>query len=197
MATLLIIVFVLLVVILCGPQGTTRIYVPGPAEIWTGTGMSFLGRSESGVTFDVHRAFTPVMSDLTGPEVPFDEQWMGAWATISFSVTIFDWAVLAALKANVTLDPFDVAAADIGTPMLANGDYFRLLLYWPNGGSGLYTSMPSARNFPSTYLINDPEPIGVRNQVYPMVFKALKITSKVDGSGVLCNSSTTSKGTAA
>lgn len=167
----------------------SRQYVPGQAQIFTGTGgggaLEFLGTTESGATIQYMRGLEPVMADLAGTQFPFDVQWMGQIAFVRFSIRIFNWDVLDRCQASPAASAGALLAGEMGTPILASGNGKRLLVNYPYAGSPLYPNMPLCRNFHTAILETDTEDVSTRAQVIPMVWVCHKRIDPATGAGTL------------
>lgn len=114
---------------------STKFYVPGPAQIFVGTGASnayqCLGWSEDGVDIEGGGLMTPVKADYAG-DMPADKLLSGQEIMARMTLSRFDATVLASVLAIGYGDGMGVGAANsVGRLVVAEGLAYPLLVYNP------------------------------------------------------------------
>ena len=107
-----------------------QLHVNGEALIKVNAALDTLGVSVDGVDIAIENHAEPVYPATYGPRMPFDEQYFGETARISFTLIFYDEAVLAPLRAISD----NTTEGQIGTPGSlygANSIYKRLLITSP------------------------------------------------------------------
>jgi hypothetical protein len=146
----------------------SQLYVPGPAQIFVGTGASgayvFLGFSESDVRISLSAEFEDVNADYGG-RVAVDSQYMGEQAFASFDIIRYSEAVYNALAARTAsagsitagMAPGSIAAgsvtgAGIGTLMLAEGAAVPICIKSPYVVKSAFSGMNAGYTFGAAWL---------------------------------------------
>lgn len=175
---------------------STRPYVPGPCQIHvdtTGNGLEFLGWSVGDVEPRLQAGHEDVITDFSG-QAPDDVQYFPQTAITSFTLVRFDAAVLNKVLAWINLGTAgSVGAYDVGTLLMAESKFFRVLYYAPyaSAKAAVFPNMIGALNFPASYPIGEiAYPMSVRAQRIRIMLRHLIQWDHVVGNGVLYNSST-------
>ena len=135
----------------------TQIYVPGPAQIFTGTGaadaLEFLGFTEGPVRLNDQAYFEPVMADLSGPRMFLDMQYMGMGSYASGELVRYDEAVLKKLEKRLKGATALYGSGDansIGSLMLGEGYACQVVIKAAYGSKTVFSSgnMSPGRNYP-------------------------------------------------
>lgn len=105
---------------------STHFYVPGPADLGTGTGsskaMQFLGYTRDGVHVREDLLTRAVIADYAGPQMPADVMIIGKILTFTCELVKFDPAVMTLLMARYSGGTAGlILANEIGTLMVAEG----------------------------------------------------------------------------
>ncbi len=185
----------------------SQIFVAGPCEIHCGVGsagaLAFLGWSETGVRVSENPEWDDVPADLSGSRVPYDVQFMGTQAYVSFDLKVWGMDVYNRIAAR--WNPFGAGVpgfmpyGTIGELMIAEGAAFRLLVYPPYKDlkPGVMGTMRSY-NFTKAWLAgpDDINPIGTRAMKIRMIFRAIMARDQF-GNWLLYNDDATGKPAAA
>lgn len=181
----------------------SQFYVPGPARIFAGVGaagaLEFLGFSMDGAMIAIQPRFDDVFSDLGGPAVPEDVQFLGHDARITFQLSRFNAGTFHKVRQFL---PGMAGAVDGGMPnysigslLKAEGLAMRLLVratYGPTspGAKAAYATQRGVYNFPLAYPAEVIEtPVSVRTQLPRMTFRAFPDFISDQGGYTLYNDS--------
>lgn len=157
----------------------SQFFVPGPARIFVGTGsagaLEFLGYTVDGANIAVQPRWDEVFSDLGGPAIPEDIQFLGSDAVIRLTLARYVESVLAKLRAFIRGGTEgSIASYGIGSLLAHEGLAFRLLIvptYQANKAA--YSAQRAAWNFPLTYPVDAIEmPISTRVSLPRISFRA-------------------------
>lgn len=175
-----------------------QVYVPGPVRISVGTGTSgaleMLGLSQQDVRPQIETHFRNVMTSLSGPVIPFDRQFMGKAAQVSFDLALYDEAILLKLMAATTAaSAGTIEANSIGALMRLEQQSVRLLLQFPYASKAAFSgSMLPAMNFPCAHLVGSTSwEAGTENKVVHVTMDTIVLWTTADGTGILWNTTTT------
>lgn len=183
----------------------SQYYSIGPARIAVGTGnagaLEYLGFSLDGVMIAVQPRYDDVFSDLGGPAIPEDVQFLGHDARITFTLSRFNAGVFHKLRA---LLPLASGASDgsapnysIGSLLKSEGLATRLFIratYGPTsaGAKAAYSTARAVYNFPLAYPAEVIEtPISVRVQQPRLAFRAFPDFISDQGGYTLYNADAT------
>jgi hypothetical protein len=170
-------------------------FTTGPCLIYTSTlntssglAYEYLGTSERGATVILGEAWEPVVSDPSGPQVPFDVQYMGQVCYIEIEAMIrWNNPVLQRIDARRLGDtPGTIAANSIGSLMVLEGFTYSLCLVSPYASKAAYTGLEPAWVFPCTWLFGPSRRVLSTRALRPsLIFQAIPQFNFSTGSGVL------------
>lgn len=171
-------------------------YVPGPCSIAIGPysgNLEHLGWAQDGVIIAIQPHWESVYSDILGPIVPEDVQFMGADAVIRFVGARINDSVLAKARAILPgTSEGQWAARAIGTLLLHEGYNWRMLLQFPYQAKAAHSGQRAAYNFPFCYPSDSIETSNsVRASRPRMTWRANPFIQSATGSAVLFNADTT------
>ena len=175
----------------------SQLYVPGPIQIFVGTGASgayqFLGWSEqeTGTRFD--SAWEDVFADVSGPMVPLDVQYFGEQGYVSSTLTRYNEAVLQLLTPRVPgLTAGQMQNGQVGTLMITEGYAIKLFLYCPYISKTVFAagSMVGGYVFGAAWLADTFEvPLSVRVKKPRIVMRAVPVWNAPAGTALLYSTS--------
>lgn len=172
----------------------SQVYVPGPVQIYTGTGTAaaweFLGWSEQGVNFREMASFRDVRSDVSGPEMPLDVQYFGGQAYVSGSFSRYNESTMQkVLKRRVGsgVTAGAIESNGLGAMMVAQGYAFPLCIYCPYSTLAFQSgSIVAGWNFPSAWLSDEFNvDLSVLYKSPRLIFRAIYTWNAVAGSALL------------
>ena len=170
----------------------SQLYVPGPVQIFTGTGgagaYQFLGWSEQETGTRFASRWEDVHSDVSGPMVPHDVQYMGEEAYVSVTLTRYVESVLTTMSARLPgLTPGAMASGQLGSLMLGENFAVKLLLFCPYSAKTVFsTTMVPGYVFSAGWLMDDFEvPLSVRVKKPRLVFRCVPVINVVTGTSQL------------
>lgn len=123
-------------------------YVPGPAQVFVGTGASaayeWLGYSQDGVDVQLIASYRDVFSDFGGPDVPVDSQFMGESGFISMTLNKYNETVLQELagrRVGTGITPGQIEAQGLGSLMIAEGYAYPICIKCPYNTKSFQTGL--------------------------------------------------------
>lgn len=174
----------------------SQFFVPGPARISVGTGtagaLEYLGFSVDGVHISVQPRWDEVFSDLAGPAIGEDNQFLGADGVVQFVLSRHNAAVFHRVRAML-LGGIDGAGAaySLGSLLRAEGLGMRLFIratYGPGspGAKAAYAGQRAVYNFPLCYPMDRIDwTVGIRPLLPRMAFRVWPDIQSIDGSWIL------------
>lgn len=174
----------------------SQYYVPGPTRISVGqhggSTLSFLGWAVDGVTITIQPRHDELFSDLSGPAVPEDVQFLGEDAMIRFTLSRYNDSVLAGVRSfryGGTEGAWESCA--LGSLMKHEGFGFRLFLRSPCQSKSGQTGQRGVWNFPLCYPLEYESNLSLKATKPRVTFRALADIESADGSAILYNSTST------
>ena len=175
----------------------SQFYVPGASRIsvgqYGGSTLSFLGWAVDGVNIAVQPRFDELFSDLSGPAIPEDVQFLGADAVIRFTLARYNESVLAGLRAFLyggTEGSW--GSCVVGSLIKAEGLGHRLFIRSPCQSKVGQTSQRGVWNFRLTYPADAIEmPLSLKATRPRITFRAIADIRSADGSAILYDATTT------
>lgn len=172
-------------------SAATGIFVPGPAQIATGTGSAgaaeFLGYAKEGVRIRETAFKRPVRADFAGTQMPADMALEGKIAMIEVPILKYDPAVLSHLSGRMLGGAGGVVQAnEIGTLVLTEGKSFQLWIKSPYQSKSAFSNYAAGYRFPCAILPDDMSwNISTEEQVIRMTFIGLVSMNTSTLSGTL------------
>lgn len=149
----------------------SQLYVPGPAEIFVGTGnaqaLQFLGFTQEGVNINLRGNWGPVVTDVLGPTTPSDRQFFGESADFTFRLTYYNESVLSALAARTFGGTAGLITANqSGSLLVAEGLGFPCAIKAPYAFThAAMSTMVSGYYFPVCAIDDEMVPISTRTKI--------------------------------
>lgn len=170
----------------------SQLYVPGPSHMAVGSGtayaMEYLGLGDDqGCRIVLNGRFEDVLTDLSGPMVPFDVQWFAEDIFVSVTLTKVEATVLAKLQARIFEQTGgSIASADVGTLMRLEGKSMPLMIQFPYETKSVFTGqMIAGFRFPIAWPADAIERhASTRVERVRVTFRAIPDWN-TDGSGLL------------
>lgn len=146
-------------------------YVAGPCHIYVGVGATtpidlvaavaaplaaasirYLGTCEQAPSIRINPRWVPVMNDITGPAMPYDQMWCGEDADAVGDLTIWNEAVYTKLGARPNFEENTrgiYGAQDMGSLMVTEGFAYPVYFHFPYNTKAPYTnsSAPAGYRF--------------------------------------------------
>lgn len=171
----------------------SQFYVPGPAQVYTGTGASaawqFLGWTIQGVEGRLMASFEDVRADYGGTMVPVDSQFMGEQAFVPMVLSQYVESVLSTvLKRRVGsgVTAGAIEAGGIGSLMIGQGYYFPLLIIAPYNSLSPFNTMVPCWWFKAAWLNDETtQPTSVRVKNPQLIFRCLPLWNAPAGTAQL------------
>lgn len=169
-------------------------YVPGPCNIFVGTGASaaweFLGFSQDGVQLQLIAAYKDIFCDASGPAVPLDVQFMGEHGFISATLNKYNETVLqkcAGRRIGSGVTAGSIEANGLGSLMIAESYAYKILLLFPYSAKSFQTGViVPCYNFSAGYLHDNFDvPLSVSLKAPRVIFRVLPIWNTITLSAVL------------
>lgn len=169
-------------------------YVPGPVQVFVGTGTSaaweFLGYSQDGVNLQLVGATEDVMCDVSGPLLPIDVQQMGEQAFISLTLNKYNEPVMqkmARRRFGAGVVPGAIEANGLGSLMIAESYAVPILLLFPYRSKTFQSgTIVPCYNFSAGWLNDDfTVPVSVRLKALRVNFRAIMVWNSVALTSVL------------
>lgn len=170
----------------------SKIYVNGPANLYTGTAagpaLEFLGFTEGDTRLSFDAAFEEVFTDQGGPRVPSDMLYLSEQAFISLTLVQYVEAVYAKVAARINGGTRGaIAANSIGTLMLQEGKTYQFVIDAPYQAKAAFSDMPACYNFLNAYLAQTTDlEVSTKVKKVRCLFHCLSKPG-TDGSGTLYN----------
>lgn len=167
-----------------------RIQVTGPCGAYVITpdfSFALLGTAQVRPRIQWRREWEPVFNDLGG-KVPFDMQYMGSDALVSFDLTRHDPDVLESLRALPTMEKSKLGTEEfgaIGSLMIQEELAAGLALAFPYS-TITNTGLKNGVHFPNAWLLGpDDEENGTQHQIQRIVFYCLRSFDETTGTFTL------------
>jgi hypothetical protein len=172
---------------------STQGYVPGPCQIFVGTGgagaYQFLGWSERGVRVTLSAAYEDIVSDFGGPRVPVDSQFMGEQATSNFVLNRYDETVLQTIlkrRVGSGVTAGAIEANGLGSLMVAQGYAYKVFLYSPYYVESFYSTMVPCYVFSGSWVDDDAMiPLSVQLKRPEIRFRHIPVWNAIAASATL------------
>lgn len=178
----------------------TGFEVAGPCQWFCGTGASgaleFLGWCEGETRVSFAGAEDEIRTDLGGPAIPSDVQWMGEQAFISGDLSRWDKTVLRKIKSRLPGSGSAVsggayAFGAMGALMLAEGYAMRFLVRGGYSAKNLNAGDPPLYNFLAAWPSNNLDTgLSTRASRFRMTMRAIPVLDYTTGASVLYNNVT-------
>lgn len=139
--------------------GAGRFKTPSAPSLLAGGGGStakMFATGKNGVEIEPRPAYVPLMNDLAGPVVPFDQCQVGADYIVSFVATIWDEAMhktISSLTGGGSPQGKE-APLDRGSLMLHEGLVYPLWVTYPMAGTLAYPDLPPCYHFFAAMIIS-------------------------------------------
>ncbi len=148
----------------------SQLYVPGPAQLFVGTGASralqFLGYTQEGVNINFRGNWAPVISDVLGPTTPIDRQYFGSGADFTFRLTEYNESVLSLYAAGTFGGTLGTLTANqSGSLLVAESLGFPFVIRAPYAVKTVFSTMVSGYYFPVTAMDDEMVPISTRTKL--------------------------------
>lgn len=164
----------------------SQLYVPGPAQLFVGTGNSralqFLGYTQEGVNINLRGNWLPVISDVLGPTTPIDRQFFGEGADFTFRLTEYNEQVLQAYACKT----FGGVAGAInanqsGSLLVQESLGFPFAIKCPYAVKASYSAtMVSGYYFPVTSMDDEMVPLSTRTKLPEVTVFAQWVANQVN-----------------
>lgn len=177
----------------------SQFYVPGPSIIQVSTGTSgalqFVGFNEQRTRISVGAKFKDVFTDYAGEMLPADCSFQGIDAYIMMDLSQFNEAIVSKIAARLNgtgVVEGAIGANAIGTMMLQEGFYYRVLIQSAYAGKTGYSTMIPAYNFLTCIPVDNYDvSLNATPKVPRLVFRAITKISPTNLTGTLYNNDVT------
>jgi hypothetical protein len=180
----------------------SRIYVSGPAYVWTGTGTSFawqyFGFTERGLTVTLSGIYEDVPVDYAGA-MPADVSMLGQEAVAGGTFSRYNESVLQTIMSFGAVQPLNLnipglgadfnavlngqAQSSVGTLMASEGGAYPLLLFSPYSFKSEFGDMIPGFWFYNAYVPERiPQVLSVRHKAPEISWRSIPIFGAVTGS---------------
>jgi hypothetical protein len=169
----------------------SQLYVPGPAQLFVGTGNSqalvFLGYTQEGVDINLRGNWLPVISDVAGPTTPIDRQFFPESADFTFRLTEYNEQVLQAYACRTFGGIAGALQANQAGSLLVQENLgFPFAIRCPYAVKTAFSAtMVSGYYFPVTAVDDDIVPISTRTKLPQLTVFAQWSISQVNLNGSL------------
>ncbi len=149
----------------------SQLYVPGPAQLFAGTGamqaLQFLGYTQEGVNINLRGNWLPVITDILGPTTPTDRQFFGCGADFTFRMTRYNEQVLQEMSSGIFGGTAGVINANqSGSLLVTESLGFPFAIKCPYAVKSAFSAtMVSGYYFPVVAIDDEMIPISTRTKI--------------------------------